>query len=338
MSVAKTGVVSGHTENLVPESAAPRATGLLALIAATAVAPTAWGTTYWVTTEMLPPERPMFAALMRSLPLGLTVVILTRALLTKDWWWKAAVLGTFNIGAFFPLLFIAAERLPGGVAATLGATQPLFVAGLGATVLGERVSALRLTSGVLGLIGVGLIVLGPGASFDSLGILAGMTGACAMGVGITLTKLWGRPIGIGPFAFAAWQLTVGGLVLLPGTLLFEGVPSHVGAAGAFGYVWLGTVGGVVAYALWFRGIGRLPVGAAAILSLMSPLVAALIGVLCGERLNLIQFTGFILALVALVAGSAELRAFHVVLIPNKLASVLSLRDNADELKTTRFQP
>jgi len=36
------------------------------------------------------------------------------------------VLGTLNIGAFFALLFVAAYRLPGGVAAIIIAAQPCW--------------------------------------------------------------------------------------------------------------------------------------------------------------------------------------------------------------------
>ncbi len=60
-----------------------------------------------------------------------------------------------------PLLFVAAERLPGGVAATLGAAQPLLVAGLGLAVLHDRPTLWRLAWSVLGVLGVGLVVLGP---------------------------------------------------------------------------------------------------------------------------------------------------------------------------------
>ena len=39
-----------------------------AVVALTALAPVSWGTTYVVTTELLPPERPLFTALVRALP------------------------------------------------------------------------------------------------------------------------------------------------------------------------------------------------------------------------------------------------------------------------------
>ena len=40
------------------------------------------------------------------------------------------MLGALNIGLFFALVFVAAYRLPRGVAATVGTAQPLLVASL----------------------------------------------------------------------------------------------------------------------------------------------------------------------------------------------------------------
>ncbi len=270
---------------------------------ATAVAPAVWGTTYVVTTELLPAGHPLFAALMRALPAGLLALALTRTLPHGAWWWRAGVLGTLNIGAFFPLLFLAAERLPGGVAATFGAVQPLAVAGLAVVVLGQRPSAWRLGWGVAGVLGVGLVVIGPEAAFDTVGVVAGLSSTVVMALGVTLTKRWGRPAGVGPMAFAGWQLAAGGLVLVPLTLVVEGPAPHVDAPAAAGYIWLGLVGGLVAYTLWFRGIGALPVTATALLGLLAPLVAATLGaVLLGETSTPTQLAGFALTLTALVAG------------------------------------
>ncbi|MFF5721785.1 EamA family transporter [Streptomyces buecherae] len=273
-----------------------------ATVALTALAPLSWGTTYAVTTELLPPGHPLFAGLLRALPAGLLALVITRVLPRGDWWWKAAVLGVLNIGALFPLLFLAAERLPGGVAATLGAAQPLLVAGLATVALGDRPGAWRWLCGVAGMVGVGLVVLGPQARLDALGVLAGLGGTAAMAGGVVLTKRWGRPAGVGPLTLAGWQLAVGGLLLLPLTLAIEGVPDRIDAGAVGGYLWLGSMGGLIAYTLWFRGIGRLPVGATAPLVLLSPLVATVIGLFLGESLRPLQALGFALALAALLAA------------------------------------
>ncbi|MGW6887505.1 EamA family transporter [Streptomyces chartreusis] len=277
----------------------------IATVALTALAPAAWGTTYAVTTELLPPGHPMFAGLVRALPAGLLALAITRVLPRGDWWWKAGVLGALNIGTLFPLLFLAAERLPGGVAATLGAAQPLLVAGLAIAALHVRPTVWRWTWGVLGVAGVGLVVLGPEARLDAVGVLAGLGGTTAMACGTVLTKRWGRPAGVGPLTLAGWQLTMGGLLLLPLTLVIEGVPQRIDAGAATGYLWLGSVGGLIAYTLWFRGIGKLSVGASAPLVLLSPLVATVIGTALGESLSLPQSLGFVLALAALLAAQFE---------------------------------
>ncbi|MEV6717689.1 EamA family transporter [Lentzea sp. NPDC051208] len=275
----------------------------LSRTALAAFAPVVWGSTYVVTTELLPVGHPLFAGLLRALPAGLIALALTRTLPRGSWWAKAAVLGVLNIGLFFPFLFIAAERLPGGVAATLGAAQPLVVALLAVGVLRENPSAWRLAWGVIGMLGVGLVVLGPAAGFDLVGVLAGLGGAATMALGVTLTKKWGRPAGTSPTAFAGWQLTAGGLFLVPVTLLFEGPPPAIGLTALLGYLWLGGVGGLLAYVLWFRAVTTLPVTSVSMLGLLSPMVAALLGVVVlGQTLDLVQLTGFALALAAIVAS------------------------------------
>ncbi|MDR3034437.1 MAG: EamA family transporter [Kitasatospora sp.] len=278
----------------------------VATLALTALAPASWGTTYAVTTQLLPAGHPLFAGLMRALPAGLIALLITRVLPRGEWWWKSAVLGALNIGVFFPLLFLSAERLPGGVAATLGAAQPLLVAGLAVAVLRDRPTIWRLAWGVIGVLGVGLVVLGPTAQLDAVGVLAGLGGTAVMGTGLVLTKRWGRPEGVGPLTLAGWQLTAGGLLLLPITLVVEGVPQHIDAGAVGGYLWLGSMGGLIAYTLWFRGIGKLPVGASAPLVLVSPLVATVVGIaVLGESLSLPQILGFVLALAAMLAAQLQ---------------------------------
>ncbi|MDX3537635.1 EamA family transporter [Streptomyces sp. MB09-01] len=270
--------------------------------ALTALAPVAWGTTYVVTTEFLPQGHPLFAGLLRALPAGLIALAITRTVPRGAWWGKAAVLGVLNIGLLFPLLFVAAERLPGGVAATVAAAQPLMVAVLAVAVLHESPSTWCLSWGVIGVGGVGLVVIGPNAALDTLGIAAGLAAAASMALGLTLTKRWGRPAETGPTAFAGWQLTAGGVFLVPVTFLVEGPPPAIDAPAALGYLWLGLVGGLIAYALWFRGIAALPVASVAVLVLLSPLVAALLGaVLLGQTLGPVQLVGFGLALAAIAA-------------------------------------
>lgn len=166
------------------------------ITAATAIAPLTWGSTYAVTTQWLPAGEPLVTAAVRALPAGLLLLVVTRQLPSGVWWWRAAVLGTLNIGAFFALLFVAAYRLPGGMAAVLGAIQPLIVAGLSVPMMRQRPSRLTLLAGAVGVGGVALVVLQAVVRPDPLGVAAGLGGATAMATGIVLGKRWGRPVGV----------------------------------------------------------------------------------------------------------------------------------------------
>ncbi len=276
---------------------ASRRLGLLSLT--TALAPVTWGTTYVVTTEWLPPDRPLLAATVRALPAGLLLVAVGRHLPHGAWWAKAAVLGVLNMGAFFALLFVAAYRLPGGVAAVLGAAQPLLVAVLAVPLLGERLRARTLLLGLLGVAGVALIVVTGPVALDPVGVLAGLAGTACMGTGVVLTKRWGRPVPV--LAFTGWQLTAGGLFLLPLALAAEGLPPVLTVGEAGGLLYLATVNTALAYVLWLRGVGSLPTARVSFLALLSPVVAATAGwLLLDQVLSPLQLAGMTLALATVV--------------------------------------
>ena len=271
----------------------------------TALAPIAWGSTYLVTTELLPSDRPLLAGMLRALPIGLAIVLLYRRLPQRRWLWRVSVLGFFNIGLFFACLFVGAYRLPGGVAATLGAVGPLFVAVLAWFWLAQQPSAVTLFAGVGGVIGVGFLVLGPHAALDPLGVIPASGGALSFAVGLVLTKRWAQP-DVPVLLFTAWQLVVGGLFLGLLSLVLEGLPPRLTPPNLLGFLCLGIIGTGLAYALWFRGIEKLGVSVI-FLGLLSPVVAALLGYLVlGQGFNLGQSVGVLLILSSVVAG--QLRA------------------------------
>jgi probable blue pigment (indigoidine) exporter len=274
-----------------------------ALIALTALAPLSWGSTYAVTTEFLPADRPLFTGVMRALPAGLLLLAPARVLPRGAWWGKAAVLGALNIGAFFPLLFLSAYRLPGGMAAVVGSVGPLFVAGLAALLLGDRPTLRTLLTGIAAALGVSLVVLKAAGALDAVGVLAALAATASMSTGTVLAKRWGRPDGVGPLALTAWQLTAGGLLIVPVALLVEGAPPALDGRAVGGYVYLALANTAVAYWLWFRGIGRLGAIQVTFLGPLSPLTAAVIGwAALGQALTPVQVAGMVLAFGATVFG------------------------------------
>jgi probable blue pigment (indigoidine) exporter len=266
-----------------------------------ALGPMTWGTTYVVTTELLPPDRPLLAGLLRALPAGLLLLAIGRELPRGAWVARAILLGALNIGLFFALLFLAAERLPGGVAAMVGAIQPLLVAVLGGPLLGEAPGRVRIAAALAGAAGVALLVLRSDASLDSVGLLAAVGATVSMTLGTLLTKRWGRPAGL--LSFTAWQLLAGAAILLPATLAVEGLPSTITTNNAAGFAYLTLVGTAGAYLLWFWGLGRMAASAAALLPLLSPVVALAVGVAYShEAMTLPQAAGALLVLAAVLLG------------------------------------
>ncbi|MQY06149.1 EamA family transporter [Actinomadura macrotermitis] len=290
--------------------AAPRVPALRTApdLALTALAPAAWGTTYVVTATLLPPDRPLLAATLRALPAGLILLAATRRLPAGAWWWRSAVLGLLNFGAFFPLLFFAAYRLPGGVAATIGSVQPLVVALFSLLILRLKPTARLLAAALVGTGGVALLTLTAQARLDPLGIAAMLTATSLMGLAVVLTKKWGRPEGVPLLAVTGWQLTLGGLMIAPLTLATEGLPATLTGRNLLGFLYLGVVGTAVTYALWFRGIQRLAPTSVSLLGLVNPLVATVGGlVFLGQVLTGWQSLGLAVALGALVAGQTRAR-------------------------------
>lgn len=275
----------------------------------TAIAPLAWGSTYIVTENFLPPDRPLFAATVRALPVGLVLLAWHRQLPPAGYRLKVVALGLCNIGLFFPLIFLAAYHLPGGLAATLQATSPLAVMAIAWPLIGERPTAFRFAAAMVGLTGVALLVLRSPGQVDMLGLMGAFGSVVVSALGFVLIKRWPAPAtpqapgGIGMLTLVSWQLVVGGLALLPVSLLIEGGPPALDANAVLGFTWIAVAGTGLAYFCWFRGLSRMPAGAASLIGLLNPLVGTLLGVaFAAEVFGWAQALGMGLVLGGVVAG------------------------------------
>lgn len=256
----------------------------------TALAPAIWGSTYVVTTLMLPQDYPLTVAMLRALPAGLLLLLAVRQLPQGIWWLRAFILGALNFSVFWALLFVAAYRLPGGVAATLGAIQPLVVILLARSLLGTPVRGLSVLAALGGLGGVALLVLTPKAALDPVGIAAGLVSAASMALGTVLSRRWQPPVSA--LTFTSWQLTAGGILLAPLALAAEPALPPLSALNVAGIAYLGLIGAALTYVLWFRGVARLEPAVVSSLGFLSPITAVLLGWgILGQRLSAAQIAG-----------------------------------------------
>ncbi|MCS3430691.1 DMT family transporter [Klebsiella sp. BIGb0407] len=265
----------------------------------TAIAPAIWGSTYIVTTQFLPPDRPFTAALIRVLPAGILLLLFIRRLPERRDIGRLIILSALNIGVFQALLFVAAYRLPGGLAAVLGAIQPLLIMVLIWVVDKHAPKQITLWGALAGVVGMAMLLLSPQTVFEPIGIAAALLGAMCMASGVWLTRRWQVKLPV--MALTGWQLVLGGIMLAPAAWIFDAPLPVLTLPQWAAYAYLSLAGAFVAYALWFRGISRLPSVAVASLGLLSPLTAVALGwIVLSQEMSGVAFIGLFIVLASVL--------------------------------------
>lgn len=269
--------------------------------AVTAVAPVAWGSTYYVTHRYLPADAPLYGGALRAVPAGLLLLAWARRLPRGDWWWRAFVLGTLNMGAFFALIYVAAQRLPTSIASTVMATSPVAMMLIAWLLVGERPRRNALAGASLGIAGVSLL-LATGGDVDLLGVVASVTAMIMSSTGYVLAKRWSGQVDV--LALTAWQLLAGGLTLVPLAVIVEGAPPALDRPAALAFVYVSVVATAAAFVAWFSGLRHLPAGTVGLIGLLNPVTGALLGtVVAAEVLTARQLAGLALVLTGVVTGT-----------------------------------
>ena len=204
------------------------------------------------------------------------------------------------------MLFVAAYRLPGGLAAVLSSTQTLMV--LVFTWLIDKTMPPKAAWAwsATGVLGIAMLVLSPSARYDDTGILAALSGAAAMALGVYLSKH--KKTSLPVWAFTGWQLFIGGVFLLPVALLAEPPLESLSPANIGGYLYLCLFGAVFAYVLFFNGIVKLSPAAVSSLGLLSPVSAFVLGWLfLGQGMDAKSLAGFALVLVSIFGVQKAVR-------------------------------
>ncbi|WKE64876.1 EamA family transporter [Gallaecimonas kandeliae] len=260
------------------------------------LAPLLWGSTYAVVSLSLAGLPPFWVAAWRALPAGLLLLMLVRRRPPLPWG-KLLLLSFCNIGAFFCLLFLAAYRLPGAVAGTLGATLPLALMLVAWLRYGQRPGLRWLLLALVGLAGVALL-LNPSAHLDPIGVL------CALGATLLIAQatLWMQRWPVSDLlGLTAWQLALGGAMLVPMAWLLAGPMPLPPASALPGLAWLVLANTALAYWAWIRSIKAVGPQVMGMLALTNPLVAVGLGTsLVNEHLGQSQWLGIGLILSSLL--------------------------------------
>lgn len=269
------------------------------------LAPLLWGSTYAVVSLYLTDYSPYWVAVWRALPAGLLLLLLHPRMPPLPWG-KQFLLAFCNIAAFFALLFVAAFRLPGAVAGTLGATLPLVLMLLAWLQDGARPSLKWLLLGLMGLAGV-LLLLNPSANLDPVGVACAMLATVLIGQSSRWMRHW--PVN-DLLSLTAWQLLLGGLMLIPLTWWLAGPMPLPDPASAPGLLWLILLNTALGYWAWLWGLKHHGPEVMGMLALTNPMMAVSLGVLIvGETLDVSQWIGIGVILLSLFLMKLPARPF-----------------------------
>lgn len=264
-----------------------------------------FGTTYLVATSgVLPQHRPLLLACLRVVPAALLLLCVARPRPGRRLLLLAGIIGSVQFGLFFAFFFAATDRLPNGVAAVVTNTGPLWVLGLSWVVLHERPSWQRWLAGGAGLGGVALVVGASTRALSPSGVAFGLLAAVALAVGLVATRrLLG---GLRPLDSAALQLGSGAGVLLVAAAVFERRGFVVDRDLLLGTAYLSLILTAAPYVLLLRGVARIGPQRVALLSPVTPVIAALLAwVARGDALSVLQWLGLSVVVLALLGSQRQ---------------------------------
>ncbi|MFA1550128.1 DMT family transporter [Actinomadura chokoriensis] len=208
--------------------------------------------------------------------------------------------GLTGVAGCQALFFVAASRLPVGVAILLEFSGPVIVLGWLRVVRRAPVHTAAAAGVVIAMTGLALVVrVWEGLSLDPVGLAAGLgAAACQAGYFLIVERLTGRvdPLAITSAGSVVAALALAGLAA-PWALPWDVLPAQVPVAGhtAPGWTlvaWIAVVSTVLAYLAGVAGLQRLSVQVGGAICYTEAVAAALIAwAVLGERLTPLQMTG-----------------------------------------------
>lgn len=211
------------------------------------------------------------------------------------------------------LLSIGETSIDSGLAALIVATVPVWMVVINAAVTRTRITLAMAAALGLGLLGVGLLVGGPGPSVDPFGVTVVLIGALSWAAGTVYARTAVQPAH--PLVTASLQMIAGGvLLLIAGAATGEFARLDLAAISPeslAGLAWLIVAGSMLAFTAYGYANAHLPTATVATYAYVNPVVAVGLGVLIGgESLSANVVIGgavIVSAVVLIVAGRAKRR-------------------------------
>ena len=185
----------------------------------------------------------------------------------RSTWAGTVALALLGTVVLYGAMFMSPGVTGAGVSSVLGNTGPLFAVVLAAPVLGERLTLRKAGALSVGLIGTALVaypaVTDPSAPGPLAAVLPLTAAAAAAGSAVLLKWL---QVGDALVSVAAWQLLLGGVLLLALSAVLEPAGEVTWTPRFAGYlIFLAAVGTAFALIAWYWLVQREDVGRLSIL-------------------------------------------------------------------------
>jgi drug/metabolite transporter (DMT)-like permease len=271
-----------------------------------------WSSTYLANRLIITTVPPLLVGGFRFIIGGalLTVVVLAAAgrnafRMSAAQFWTTALSGLLLPAWGNGLVVIGQQAVSSGLAALLIAAVPLWIVILRAAT-GDRPRRATVAGVGVGVVGLAVLVLaGPGSG--------GVNGSAWWGPWVVLLASLGwasgtfattrLPTPANPFALAAVQMVIGGVILLgTGTAIGERLdPAAVSPVSWWAWAYMSVVVSLGAFSAYAYALASLPVSTVATYAYVNPVLAVLLGVLvAGESFTAVQLLGGAIVLVAVV--------------------------------------
>ncbi|MER3444103.1 MAG: drug/metabolite exporter YedA [Meiothermus sp.] len=280
----------------------PRAAGdgwmvLVALLALYLI----WGSTYLVIVYMIETLPALLATGVRFLVAGGGMFLVLRLrgapAPTRAEWWGAARVGTLLMGGGMGMVALGESLgVASGLAATIIATMPLWLALFG-RLWGEKTRGLEWLGMALGFAGVALLMLEGNLRSNLVGTLLIFLAPVCWAFGSAWSRHMTLPKGM--MGSAAEMLAGGGVLVVMGTLLGERFTQLPSLSSLAAWAYLVVFGSVVGYSAYMFLLSRVRPALAGSYAYVNPVVAVLLGVtLAAEPVTLVT----VLALPVILLG------------------------------------
>ncbi|MBY0382504.1 MAG: DMT family transporter [Xanthobacteraceae bacterium] len=215
----------------------------------------------------------------------------------RDQWLRLLLYAVLSVSGWMGLIGLALVHLPASETSVLGASIPIWAAGLAWPVLGERLTLKRVFAMLLAFAGIVILMGGHGVAAAQAklpGIMLVLVASFMFALSAVLAKL--KPLRLPPLASAAWQISLGCFIVMIGGLLFE--TPHLLQLSTLGWSLFAftAVGQVCAgFACWFGALSRLPASTASMGTMLVPVIGVIASaVALGEPLGPTQIGALML--------------------------------------------